>query len=143
MIQGQSGGAFHGSTHLSEFCPGRCLIAIGMQYELDIDEGQAQILLRISISACTGVLGDDLLFSRAWRNDYLARLVLCDLCLQVTMITVTANTVRAIPTLHINHEGIVESVLSFFAADHRSDGVSDKMMVLKPVLMSCSIIMNP
>jgi hypothetical protein len=63
MIQGQSGGAFHGSTHLSEFCPGRCLIAIGMQYELDIDEGQAQILLRISISASTGVLGDDLLFS--------------------------------------------------------------------------------
>ena len=48
------------------------------------------------------------------------------------------------PTLQINQEGIVESELRFFAADHRSDGVSASKIVLSRVLMMYSIIiLNP
>lgn len=83
-------------------------------------------------------------FRRAWQNDYLTRLALWDLCLQVTTINDTTNKVRAIPTLHINQQGTVESVLSIFAAAHRSDGVNAKAIVLDHLVMMYSIIiLNP
>ena len=49
-----------------------------------------------------------------------------------------------IPILHISQEGTAESLPSFFAAAHRSEGDSAKTIIPKHVVIMCStIFLNP